>query len=50
MLQAKGTAMTQAEMTQLQSLMNKLSRQYDTLTNTVAKYGKTLDQIIGNLR
>lgn len=49
-LQAKGAAMTQADMLQLQSLMNQLSQQYDLLTNLLAQYGKTLDQVLGNIR
>jgi hypothetical protein len=48
-LQAKGSAMTAADMIELQYLMNKLNQQNEMLSNTVAKYGKTLDQIIANM-
>ena len=49
-LQAKGSAITQTEMIQLQSLMNRRNQQYDLLSNTLAKYDRTLDQILGNIR
>lgn len=40
----------QMDMIRLQSLMDKRNQSFDMMTNTLSKFSKSLDSIIGNLR